>query len=336
MRLHPVWGLVLFFLSALAAGSLAYGAEPSHGAPEGYERRNLEGFTVYVNRQVLSHNADGFGRRPLDVLERELGDLKRILVPKIVAVLQEVPVWAEWDDSEKERPGVLARYFYGRAEDLSKFGVDPRKLNCIEVLSLRRLAEIRRPGTALQQIIILHEMAHAVQHRVLGMQNLELDTIYQQAMERKLYQQVNDRFGRSGKAYASTAAAEYFAELSCAYLDSCNYFPFNNEQLKGYDPEGYKFVERVWTQPERFNFIAKPKTSVSAVYASGSAESQGATTVRNDIYAERDAMLKLDQIKARVRRGDKEQVKKSLEELARVFPRTEAAKEAREMLNGLQ
>jgi hypothetical protein len=333
MRLHPAWGLVLFFLSALAASSLASGAEPATGAPEGYERRNLEGFTVYVNRQVLTHNADGFGRRPLDVLERELGDLKRILVPKIVAVLQDVPVWAEWDDSEKDRPGVLARYFYGTADGLSKFGVDPRKLNCIEVLSLRRLAEIRRPGTALQQIIILHEMAHAVQHRILGMENLELETIYQQAMERKLYQQVNDRFGRSGKAYASTTAAEYFAELSCAYLDSCNYFPFNNEQLKGYDPVGYKFVERVWTQPERFNFIAKPKTSVSVA---SPAEAQSVTVIRNDIYAERDAMMKLDQLKVLIRQGHKEPVKKGLDELARTFPRTEAAKEARKLLLGLQ
>ena len=101
----------------------------------------------------------------------------------------------------------------------------------------------------MQQIIILHEMAHAVHHRLLGWDNPELDATYKQAMDRKLYQQVNDRFGHSGRAYASTNAAEYFAEISCAYLDSCNYFPFNNEQLQGYDAAGYKFVRQVWTQP---------------------------------------------------------------------------------------
>src|SRR5262245_15990383 len=111
MRLHPVWGLVLFFLSALAASSIAYGADKPIETPAGYEKQTVEGFTVYVNFKVLDHKNDGFGRRPIDVLGKELADLKRILVPKIVAVLQEVPVWAEWDETDKQSPGVLARYY---------------------------------------------------------------------------------------------------------------------------------------------------------------------------------------------------------------------------------
>jgi hypothetical protein len=333
MRLHPVWGLVLFFLSALAASSIAYGADKPIETPAGYEKQNVEGFTVFVNYKVLDHKNDGFGRLPIDVLRRELADLKRILVPKIVEVLQEVPIWAEWDETDKQSPGVLARYYGGTAEGLLQLGGDPRKANCVEVLSIRRLAEIRKPGTTLQQIIILHEMAHAVQHRLLGWDNPELEATYKQAMDRKLYQQVNDRFGRSGRAYASTNAAEYFAEVSCAYLDSCNYFPFNNEQLKGYDPEGARFVARVWTQPDRFATISqKPKTRVSA---SATGEATSFSTVRNDVYAERDAMLKLDQLKVRLRQGPKDQARKGLEELIRVFPRTEAANEARELLKGL-
>src|SRR5438067_471568 len=67
--------------------------------------------------------------------------------------------------------------------------------------------------------------------------------------------QPHDRFGRRGPAYARTNAAEYFAEVSCAYLDSCNYFPFNNEQLHGHDPSGFKFVKRVWEEPDRFSVI---------------------------------------------------------------------------------
>src|SRR5947209_3508725 len=109
MRLHPVWGLILFFLAALATTSLAQGAEPA--APAGYEVRNIEGFTVYVNKKVLQQGVDRWGRQPLSVLERELNDLRRILVPRIVAVLQEVPIWAEWDSSDKLSPNAIARYF---------------------------------------------------------------------------------------------------------------------------------------------------------------------------------------------------------------------------------
>src|SRR5438270_861737 len=81
-----------------------------------------------------------------------------------------------------------------------------------------------------------------VEHRLLCMKNPELEAIYQQAMDRKLYDKVNDRFGRQGPAYARSNAAEYFAEISCAFLDSCNYFPFNYDQLRGHDPAGFKFA----------------------------------------------------------------------------------------------
>src|SRR5437016_13365823 len=95
MRLHPAWGLVLFFLAALATGSLAHGAEKPGAVPAGYEKRNVEGFTVYVSQQVLAHPNDRFFRPSLDVLARELNDLKRILAPKVVAVLEQVPIWAK-------------------------------------------------------------------------------------------------------------------------------------------------------------------------------------------------------------------------------------------------
>src|SRR5437868_11951430 len=137
MRLHPMCGLILFFLAALATGSLAYGADLPGGTPTGYERREMEGFTVYVNEKVLKHPFDRFGRQPLTVLEKELNDLRRILVPRIFAVLQDVPVWAEWDDTSKLMPKALALYYHrGSGEGLRSQGVDPRKAGCIEVLSL--------------------------------------------------------------------------------------------------------------------------------------------------------------------------------------------------------
>src|SRR5438105_2972814 len=164
MRLHPVWGLILFFLAALATSSLAYGADAPGGVPKGYERRTVEGFTVYVNKKVLQQPLDRWGRQPLSVLERELNDLRRILVPRIVSVLQEVPIWVEWDQTLNLMPNAVAVYWHGSPEGMAKLGADPRKANCVEVLTLRHLGEMRHPGTALQQIIILHEMAHVVHH----------------------------------------------------------------------------------------------------------------------------------------------------------------------------
>jgi hypothetical protein len=330
MRLHPVWGMVLFFLAALATTSLAYGADIPGGTPDGYQRRDIEGFTVYVNDQVFKHRADRFGRQPLTVLERELNDLRRILVPRIVSVLQEVPVWAEWDETSKLMPQALAIYYpRGTGSNLKKAGEDSRKAGCIEVMSLAKLGEQRQPGTALQQIIILHEMSHAVQDRLIGYDNPELAATFQQAVERKLYDEVNDRFGRRGKAYARTNAAEYFAEISCAYLDSCNYFPFNYSQLQGYDAAGFAFCERVWKHPERFDTIAGKPASKSGK-ATGSA-----AAARASVTSERDAQLRLDKLRVQVRSGQTEQAKKGLQDLIQSYPGTAAADDAQQVLKTL-
>jgi hypothetical protein len=326
MRLHPVWGLILFFLAALATSSLAYGGELPGGTPKGFERQELEGFTVYVNKKVLQVSRDHWNRPPLTVLERELNDLRRILVPKIVRVLQDVPIWVEWDENSKVAPGAVAVYYHGDAEGMKSMGIDPRKANCIEILTLRRLGEMRHPGTPLQQIVILHEMAHAVHHRLLGTDNPELAATFQQAVDRKLYDSVNDRYGRKTKAYARTNAAEYFAEISCAYLDSCNYFPFNYTQLRGYDPAGFAFVERVWKHPERFSVIASKSSSRSGK------PSGVASASRPSVYAERDAQLKLDKLRAQVKDSPASQVRKGLTDLVRNYPDTAAADEARQML----
>ena len=168
MRLHPAWGFVLFLLAMLAADSLASAAD----IPNTHEQRTLEGFTVYVNKNVLARHNDGFGPAPRRA-RKELNDLKRILKPKIVGVLQSVPIWAEWDKTDKLSPGGIGPLLRRAGEGLLKLGGDPAK-------PLRRsthagaAAEIRRPGAEIQQIIILHEMAHVVHHRLLGWENPEL------------------------------------------------------------------------------------------------------------------------------------------------------------------
>ena len=39
---------------------------------------------------------------------------------------------------------------------------------------------------------------------------------------------------------------EFFAELTCAYLDRLNYFPATREDLEKHDPTTYKLMQKVW------------------------------------------------------------------------------------------
>ena len=58
---------------------------------------------------MLDQPRDRYGRKPLDVLEMELYDLKRVVVPPIFKVLQRVPVWAEWDKRDPGMANAVAR-----------------------------------------------------------------------------------------------------------------------------------------------------------------------------------------------------------------------------------
>src|SRR5438045_7558695 len=91
-----VLAVFLAFATALRADD-----GPAKRNPDGYERRDVEGFTVYVGMSVLEQQRDGFQRPPLKALECELNDLKRILHPKIVDILQSIPIWVEWEHIDR-------------------------------------------------------------------------------------------------------------------------------------------------------------------------------------------------------------------------------------------
>lgn len=60
---------------------------------------------------------------------------------------------------------------------------------------------------------------------------------FRQAVERKLY---------DPGVHAATNDREYFAKLTCAYLDRMDYFPHTRDELKRHDPKGYELMEKVW------------------------------------------------------------------------------------------
>ncbi|HJZ91195.1 MAG TPA: hypothetical protein VKE40_10000, partial [Gemmataceae bacterium] len=116
---------------------------------------------------------------------------------------------------------------------------NPLKSNAVTILSLKSLANEHQPKTDSGRCVTLHELAHAFHHHVVG-DNPLVKSTFRQAMERKLY---------DPNVYAATNEREYFAELSCAYLDRLDYFPRTREELKKHDPKGYELMEKTWGRP---------------------------------------------------------------------------------------
>lgn len=95
--------------------------------------------------------------------------------------------------------------------------------------------------------VVIHEMAHAYHLKQWPEKHPYILATWQHAVAAGHFYNVTDREGqRVEKAYALANQMEYFAELSCMYFAECNYYPFNREQLKEYDPDGYWLIRKMW------------------------------------------------------------------------------------------
>jgi hypothetical protein len=229
--------------SVLAAGQTsapAKGAKKKDDAPPGYKKDNLRGFTLYFSDEVLEQDkASRLERKPLEALEQELIVVERVVPADKVKQLKAVPIWVEWDERiamSNGRSGRPVAVFYGGHQSNLLSEGRAYKANAVTILSLWSLTNEHQPKTDTGRCVTLHELAHAFHYHVLGDSALVKQT-YKQAMERKLY---------DPEVYAATNEREYFAELSCAYLDRLDYFPRNREELKKHDPKGYELMEKSW------------------------------------------------------------------------------------------
>jgi hypothetical protein len=286
------------------------------GLIPGYKHQKIEGFDVLLSNKVLEHADDpAFKRKPLAVLELELNTITRSLTPREVKVLHGIIVWVEWDDQDDPDYGrAIAKYYgvWGSGALWSlRQGKHPGKANNIEIISLRALTREHQPGIKLERCVILHEMSHAVHLQLFGSDNSHIKAAYRQAMDRKLYDEAEDVYGKKIKPYARANEKEYFAELSCAYLNKLHYFPFNRQDLKKHDPAGYKMMEATWGTPKQIDALVK-------------VENEKAATKR----LERAKRLQVDK--------KTDEACTTLEKLLEYYPQSKAAAEAKPLLEKLK
>lgn len=317
-------------------------AKPEPELIPGYKTRAIEGFKVHLNNTVLKENeASPLQRKPLEVLEHELKTIKRVFYPSTVAVLQRgLTVFVEWDEQDEANPNAIARYYGGSQLAMLKKGKNPLKANNVEIMRLKVIATMQQPGNKFQRCTLLHEFAHAVHHQVLKFDNQQIKEVYQLAMTRKLYDEVETITGRKTKAYAATNEHEYFAELSCSYLYRGDYFPFTREDLKKHDPEGYKLMQLVWGKPHELVVLEREKKQE----AETAKTSPGATpdkpkppVIVNDAEEmEKTAAKDLKLIQILIQDGKTERAKERLQELIKKYSDTQAAGEAKQLLEKLK
>ncbi len=223
-------------IAAALAVCLLAAPEPEYEPTENYTVRTIEGFAIYVNNRLLDEKAD-LGREALALLRVKLYDINRVVPPRALAELHKVPIWVEVED--KRHPGGC---YHPSRQWLTEHGFNPEKARSVEIGNAANFLT----WSLDQPSMVLHELAHAYHHRVLGYDNEDIKQAYKRAVEGGSYESVFHCRGKTRRAYALENDQEYFAELSEAFFGTNDFYPFVRAEVKQHDPHMYDTLMKLW------------------------------------------------------------------------------------------
>ena len=208
-----------------------------------HEIQQIEGWTVHVDRQLLDESHRAVGEPALKLLAYKLFEISLVVPPCRLEHLREVPIWIDRDHS------LGSLQYHVSADWLRNNGHDPAMARAVHIPRAQRLIDLTVRNT--QPWVMLHELAHAYHHRVLGYDDPAINAAYERAVASGLYESVLHINGRQVRHYALTNAREFFAELTEAYFGTNDFYPFVRAELQEYDPETYALLEEIWRADTR-------------------------------------------------------------------------------------
>lgn len=220
--LIPVMMLVLFNAPA-AAG-------------DGYVHRNVEGWTARVDPALLDHGTP-LGREAIRLLGAQLANIKRAVPGRIAARLRDIVI--TMDLNHEPWPGAV---YHPSREWLEEHGHDPSLAGSVHIANATHFVKWSRE----QPWMVMHEMAHAYHHQVLGHDHAGIREAFENAVERGLYESVLRYDGSEARAYAMNNEQEFFAEATEAFLGVNDFFPFVRAELRRHDPVTYELMVSIW------------------------------------------------------------------------------------------
>jgi len=175
----------------------------------------------------------------LEHLGVHLYQIERVLTQEHLAHLRTVPIWVEPVDPHGLLGGMC---YHPDADWLSSHGYDARRARGVEISDPEMFLSV----TLTQPWVVLHEMAHAYHHQVLGFDESRIKGLYQQAVKRGNYEETFRLHGRLDRHYALSNHKEYFAEGTEAYLGTNDYYPFVRAELERHDPDLAALLREIW------------------------------------------------------------------------------------------
>ncbi|MBI1324595.1 alpha/beta hydrolase fold domain-containing protein [bacterium] len=210
--------------------------------------RKISGWTVHVNERLLAEEMKSSTSKAMELLERQLNEIVKVVPAEAVAKLRQVPLWFS-----PEYPGVAPKAeYHPDAGWLKDNGRDTAMAKGVEFTNVR----IFERETARMPNFALHELAHAYHDRFLsgGFANAEVAAAFENAKAMGLYENVQRTFGdgRTSKerAYAMTNPMEYFAECTESYFAKNDFYPFTRDELNKYDTRMTELLQQLWGEAQ--------------------------------------------------------------------------------------
>ncbi len=229
--------ILLFFVSAPLLHAQTKSEPNSYNHL--FEIRNIRGWTVYVNKQDLLEHSEEMNAA-LEYLDAQLYQVI-LNVPRAAVnqIQQRGPLWFEYDT-------IANIAYHGRGWLIAHKYKPPDVKTVIGLTSAKTFIQ----KSYHQPWVVFHELSHCYDHRFLrsdkSYTKYKLDEVYNEAMEKGIYDAVLCRYSLSTKHYGANNRGEYFAESSEAYFGANDFYPFVRAELKEYDPDMYYLLQNLW------------------------------------------------------------------------------------------
>jgi len=203
--------------------------------------KDIEGWTVDIDPKMLEGEHAEAGGRALTMLANHLQRIAILMPEDRLKEMRTLGIWIEHDHPDiNVEPGP----YHPGVGWLTERGYDPRLAKKVHVTRAASLLE--RHHMLKHPAVILHELAHAYHHQILGFDEPRIKAAYDQAMEAGLYNDVLLYTGRTVRHYAANNHLEYFAEGTEVYFYRNDFYPFVRAELKQYDPRLHELLKEIW------------------------------------------------------------------------------------------
>lgn len=227
----------MFPCPTAAAGVIA-GLALLSGARIDRDTREVEGWTVRVDKALLAGPDAELGRKALRTLGQKLVEIAEVVPADRVARLRRVVIVVD------ARHPLSSMQYHPSPGWLREHGYEPGLAKCVHVPRAADLAG--RLPVDQQPMAVLHELAHAYHDQVLGFDDPRVTAAWERFKASGRYEAVLHVSGGRRKHYALTNPMEFFAEMTEAYFGTNDFYPFVRAELGQELPDVHRLLADVW------------------------------------------------------------------------------------------